>query len=292
MLHHPNSHLPEAVFEDGLWTGAGVLRSCGLKVERYSYPEMDNNPLLYGKLGTAKFLVYVRMTWNEEQETGTGPMPGILIDAAAECGAEPHVIRVHMSDVGQGRGFTYFGKEALTAAVKAHEPEWIRSLIGRRSVADFLRLKGGQVSELKLEIKRHSGYKETATMRLLIDGEKPTKRTICPLDLLCSTWQSDELYIFTCSCGESGCAGINRGIKVVHDGPYTLWKAYYARGRKVFVFDREQYKREILTQCAAAIRLVKKDIIDYIVPWEDRLKYLEKAYYEATEPRGDMDGEI
>ena len=38
-----------------------------------------------------------------------------------------------------------------------------------------------------------------------------------------SCWNSGEYFILTCSCGNSGCAGIERGIIVIHQKEIVKW---------------------------------------------------------------------
>jgi len=37
-------------------------------------------------------------------------------------------------------------------------------------------------------------------------------------------------------------------VVVVHDGDLTVWKAYGLKRKRVFVFNRDQYRTEVLTK--------------------------------------------
>ncbi len=63
----------------------------------------------------------------------------------------------------------------------------------------------------------------------------------------------------------------------------VLWKAFYARGRRVFLFDKKQYKAEIISKCGEAIQFARSGANRFVVPYEHNFSYLEKAYYMATE---------
>lgn len=281
---HFNTHHSEDVIERGLHAVSPAFRRCRMSPKSVPAERFGCNSLLYGEFGRERFLVYVRITVDCETETGTGPMPGLLVDAASELGAEPYVIRVHMTRAGQGVSFQYFGYDEFIDSVMSHSAEWNAQLIAPKSLEDFRRMLGRRVSQLCVEVDLNvEDEREVLSLRVHIDGKEPYQGTICPISLLQSTVRSDEHDIFTCTCGEAGCAGIYRGVIVVNDGPFTLWKAFYARGRRIFLFDREQYRREILEKCGEALRFIRAGENRWIVPYDGRATYFEKAFYEATE---------
>ena len=276
--------------------------------------QFDCNSLIYGELGRKKFIVYVRITLEEETEEGTGPIPPVLMDAASELGAEPHLIRVHMREVGQGVGFDYYGYEEFIQSVLSNAAEWNSKLIEPKSFSDYVRILKGRISNIEIALDIETGFerdkaeidssedvrllrktfgedeinperaKETyVSLKLKIDGNEPYSGTIDPGELIRSTIQGDEYEIFTCSCGVAGCAGIWRGVVVVHQDNLILWKAFFAKGRKVFLFDKEQYKAEILGKCGEAIQFARSGENRFVIPWEHSFSYLEKSYYMATE---------
>lgn len=278
-LYHPNAHLEAEVVARGLSAAANAFRRCRME-PRVPGAGAECNSLILGELIGKRFVVYVRITIEDETEEGPGPAPGALIDAARELDAEPHLIRVHMRRVGGGTSFAYFGYYEFIEAVLGNEKEWNRALLPGKSVADFLRLVAGKLSALRIENVIDS---DCAKLRLFLDGTEPYAGTIDAGDLLRSTIRSDEYDIFTCSCGVAGCAGIWRGVVVVNDGPLTLWKAYYAKGRRVFVFDRSQYRDEILLRVKEVVQFVRGGEGRSVVPYEHGFSYLEKALYEAEE---------
>lgn len=284
---HPNSHLCDSVIENGLWAASGAFRRCLMEPTILPTGRFGCNSLLYGELGEKRFLVFVRMTLNDEVEGGTGPLPGIAFDAAAELGAEPHVMRVHMMDIGPGVGFAYYGREEFIRHVLSHTTEWNARLIAPKSVADYVRMLRGQISKLDLDLhwewRDEEEKEENLSLKLFIDGDQPYLGAIDPGELLRSSVQSDGYEIFTCSCGEAGCVGIFRGVVVVNEGSLTLWKAYHARRRRIFLFDRNQYREEILRKCGEAIQFARSRENRHVVPYIHHLKPLEKAFYAATE---------
>jgi len=252
--------------------------------------QFDCNSLIYGELGEKKFVVYVRITLENEVEDGPGPVPPVLIDAAAELGAEPHLIRIHMRQVGQGIGFDYYGYEEFIQCVLSNAAEWNAKLIAPKSFSYYERILKGRISKIHLDLDFStdtaiaSGNIATyVALKLKIDGCEPYPGTIDPGELIRSTVHGDEYEIFTCSCGVAGCAGIWRGVVIVHDSNLVLWKAFYAKGRKVFLFDKEQYKAEILGKCGEAIQFARSGEERFVIPWEHSFSYLEKSYYRATE---------
>jgi hypothetical protein len=287
--HHPNACIPKAYIESGLMAASNAFRSCGMESLRPPEDRFDCDSLLYGEMGDLRFIVYVRVTCDDDPDPEDDTPPGTLLNAANDIGAEPHLIDVHVSKSGEYNAFRYRGYQEFIRAVKAHESEWNRSLLKGKTVGDFLRLKGGELSELELVLeKKKDDEGEFVRLRLRIDGHEPYDGTICPYELLKSTARSDEYFIFTCSCGEPGCAGIFHGIIVVNEGNRTLWKAYHAKLRKIFVFDRQQYTSEILTKCELAIQSVRRGEVAGITPWEGRFEILERMFSEMNEePSGD-----
>jgi len=248
-FYDPNGHLPEEVIKRGVGVVANAFRRCWMR-PLVPGESADCRSLIYGKLRQKGFVVYVRITLDEETEDGVGPIPGALIDAASELEAEPHVIRVHMQKAEQGTSFEYFGYQGFIDSVLSNESEWNRTLLGGKSVSDYFRLVGNTLSTLRLDAVADGDW---VRFQILIDGRSPNGHIIDPGALVHSTIRSDVYNIFTCTCGVAECAGIWRGVLVVNEGNLTLWRAYYARGRKIFVFDRTEYRNEILWKTKEAI---------------------------------------
>jgi len=289
-LSHPNAQLSVEVVERAVTVAANAFRRCLMEPIRPPVDRFDCNSFLYGELGQKRFLVYVRITLDDEKEEGVGPIPSILIDAACQIEAEPHLIRVHMREVGKGIAFSYFGYEEFIQSVLSNSEEWNARLIAPKTFADFFRFLNGKISQIRLDVDYSATalYEENTAnrcvaLKLAVDGNEPYAGTIDPGELLSSTVQGDEYEIFTCSCGHAGCARIWKGVIVAHQDTLVLWKAYHAKGRKIFLFDKEEYRSEILTKCGEAIRFVRGGDDRFFNPYEHRFKHLEKAYYLATE---------
>ncbi|RBP36074.1 hypothetical protein DES53_11822 [Roseimicrobium gellanilyticum] len=156
------------------------------------------------------------------------------------------------------------------------------ALLAPRTFQDYVRLLGGKVSTLKLELRVENPNERWLTLK--VDGGTPYGSAICTVNLLDSTRLSGDFHIFTCACGHAGCNRIYRGVRVVHEGACTLWKAYYAKGRKLFLFDREQYRAEILRGCTEVVDFLRESPENFCSPVESptRRKWLERAYFQAT----------
>lgn len=280
---HPNSHLAEEVIEHGLMFSSSAFYQCKMTPERIPEERFGCNSLLFGEFCNRRFVAFVRITIDNEVEDGTGPMPGVLFDAATELDAEPHVLRIHMHHVEDGMNFEYFGHGEFIQRVRSFVTEWNARLIAPKTFADFHRMLDGRVSRLELNlVKEISGEKETMLLKLLIDGCEPYSGTISPGALLRSTVEGNEYGIFTCDCGVGECAGIHRGVIVVRNDGMVLWKAFHARGRRIFLFQDDQYRAEILEKCGRLVEFARKGGNRDVIPYHGALNYLEKAYFEAT----------
>lgn len=265
-----------------LWLAGGAFRSVGIEPGPPPDNPYDCPWLLYGEVGTHKLLAYVHLTTGEDSGEGTGPVPPVLIDTARFLGAEPFVLRIHTREVGQGIGVAYFGRDELIHHVKNLGPVWDDTLLHPHRFEDFVRWTRGRISTLRIDLVERAEWGQWATeLELTIDGQEPYGGTICPFHLMNSTHRSDVHWIFTCSCGEPGCARVDRGVVVVHRGPLTLWKAYHARRRRIFLFDRAQYRGEILRAGRILVQEFRREQYE-CVPWVNRMKLVEKAYFEAT----------
>jgi len=283
-LNHPNSHLSQDIVARGLDAAAGAFRRCGINPLTIPESQFGCNSLLYGEFGGFYAVVYVRITVGGEEESGTGPVPEVLNEAASDLFAEPYVIRVHIDEAGHEPRLTYFGYDEFIEDVSAEVAENNADLIEPRMFSDYQRMLKGHVSELLVEVD-YVAYISGATfaeLRLKIDGKVPFLGTIDPAALIRSALCGSVYDIFTCSCGHAGCARIWRGVTVVHDDRLILWKAYYAKGRKIFLFDKKQYKAEIMAKCGEAIQFARSGEEQFVSPFEHGFSYLEKAYHMAS----------
>ncbi len=272
---------------------------------------------IFGHAGDTGHLVYVRVTVGDEQEEGTGPVPGILIDLARELNAEPHVVRVHMRAESNGTAVEYFGHDELEQALKESD-HWRRRLLAGRSAREYLRRAGGRVSRLEIILHHHppghppppvpmpeelrallqesdrvpqpeaptSRFPGSVHFELRVErlGAELRKRSFSIYALLQSVAKDDEHFIFTCSCGSPGCAGIWRGIETVHEDDLTVWRLRGLRPRRLVVFDQAQYRQEILTKAREALALHKQMGAQARLGIQsDGREQVERALYEVEQ---------
>ena len=124
----------------------------------------------------------------------------------------------------------------------------------------------------------------------MVDGQ-PVKTPVISLwHLVRSTFLNDGHYIFTDETGDN-VDDIPRVI-VVSDGNATLWKAYGVKPRRVWMFDRQQYRSEVVQKVSEYVRLCKSlaagqtDASGYAEVtnvYVGRIEHLEQALYEAGE---------
>jgi len=276
----PSLRIHEAILsarEAGTWQFA----------ETFSTPDETGKlppGFFHVQMGPVAHLIYVRVTLEAEQETGPGPMPGILIDQARIYGAQPHVVRVHFAREDDRIRIEYFGHEELEHELKSSE-WWRRKLSHGRTARDCLRLVGGCKSRLEVSVKQtlagtplppvqetpeelllRAMFKEEPPMTATHDAIElalsvdPDPRTslggfISITALLESTHLNGESYIFTCSCGYPECTGIDAGVNVIHEDGLVVWRMRGSHPRRLLVFDQEQYRLEILTKVRQALDL-------------------------------------
>ena len=284
----PNSQLPDKVINLGLEAACGAFERCKMPAQR-PLDLSGCKSFLFGELGKHRFLVYVRITWengvdyhvdmiDDVPEDATESMPEVLLEAAKEISAEPHMMRVHLRTNQYGVGFSYRGYEEFVEAVIAHAEAWNATLLSGKTVEQFRTLAKGRLSILRLELSMDA---ESIDYRLLIDGEEPYDGAIAIDQLVRSTARNDDYWIFTCGCGEAGCAGIWRPVIIVSDGPYTLWKAYYAKRRRIFLFDRDAYRKEIWTFVQKVVEMAREnpalELSPYGVDADDLADLLREA---------------
>lgn len=290
-LSHPNAHLTPETICTVLGVAANAFHRCRMEPEQVDYCGCDS--FLLGELGTNRFLVYVRITREDEQEDGCGPVPGVLIHAALELKAEPHLIRVHTHRVGKGIGFEYFGYHEFIDHVLLHcQTEIAEALLAPRTFSDCVRMLKGKVSNLQLNLYQNEwdpDQPHAIQMNRVIDG-RPNWSNIDFVDLLRSARDSYVYEISTCPCGCAGCAGYWVGTTVVHCGELTLWIDNDAPEHNIFLFERSQYNREIFDRYHQLMELLNFGDCYYVASRTCNRVSLAKAYYEATrdgpEPAG------
>ena len=235
-------------------------------------------------------------------------MPGILIDLAREMDAEPHVVRVHLKSKGEANTVEYFGHDELERALKQGGDYWHRRLLGGRTAKDYFRLVG-RLSKLQVRVNHEPprqwpklemgdspdeivrkqedqrDFPGWVSLGLSVDtlDSQLAARTVSISSLVSSTSESDEYDIFTCTCGCPECAGIWRGVETVHEDGLVVWRIRGIRPRRVVVFDREQYRAEVLSKVREALTLHKQMGLKAILGASDQPKGVEEALYYAEE---------
>ncbi len=275
------------------------------------------NSIIACRMANRLHLVYVRVTFDDEQENGAGPLPGILIAKAKEMDAEPHVVRVHYKDAGTGRFINYFGHDELERVFKSGD-HWRRRLIGKRKAKDYLALANGRLSKLELKVccckskklsqeeeyldnilssadteeaskVQKNNYPGEVFLELRVDTftSEFEKRPISITALTESSIDSDEFYIYTCTCGVPECANIEHGVEVVHEDGLVVWRDRDVKPKRIAVFDRKDYRNEILTKVRQALALYS-DLGKgaYLGPG-DRLEFVKAALNRAALDRND-----
>jgi len=207
------------------------------------------------------------------------------------------------------------GVEEAAQLLKSNATEWNAILLKRKTVDAFLRLTSGRINRLELRIEL-ADYRDPGTLvdkclveeqlkkpelprnkkywsvRVVVDNRDLRTHVLDLQALVASTHRNDEHYIFTCDCGVPKCAGIERGVTVVSDGGITVWKGYGLRPRRVFLFNTQQYREEVLRVARDFVRCFKSQSADQVEHCDeyiaglsiyvDDVGRLEKALYEAT----------
>lgn len=313
-FYDPNLHVAPDDIEIALSFSCFAFRRARIEPRGMTDPPV--NSFLYAEAGTERHLVYVRVTQNDEQEDGPGPMPGILIDQALELDAKPHVVRVHSrpGNDGIGREYSYFGHGELERKLKVGD-WWQRQVLHGRTARDYLRITGGRPSKLEVLVKHDPPgvqpqcdswednpllegmvitepeeppppYRGSVELQLRVDTKKPVRMEsfISIRALVQSTYLNDEHYIFTCSCGVPGCSSIWAGVDVAREDGLVVWRMRGNKPRRVLVFDREQYRQEIFAKVRTALALHKEMGPDAFIGANDWRAGVESALYYAEDP--------
>ena len=220
-----------------------------------------------------KFVLYVRITQDQETLDGVGQPPPILETAARELQALPLLVRVHLTK----DKITGFGFEEAQEAIKGQEPHYTRHVLEGREVSDFLPLCGWNksrldVSVVELGVDAKTGRKEFA-LDLSVDDERLTYAAcrLHPFPLAESIRWSGLYDLLACECGNLPCGGDKRGVTVAHEGDYTLWQNYRFPGGDACVFDRLEYKTKM---SAALLDLFRHYEADRQSPEADPRNYV------------------
>lgn len=276
--------------------GASAFRRCHIEptwMNRFSC-----KTLVYGRIGNKSYLVYIRVTREEEEENGTGSMPMCLLDVAREVGAEPIIIRINIKDIGEGRFvFHYWGIDEFERELKSNIKDWNLILLRGKTTQDYLRICHDKVSHLKVRPillpAEHNQNGFALDVDLFVDDVKLNIGTVSMPQLIKSCGIGDQYEIATCTCGVAACAGIDIPYTVVHENGLTVWKAYYLRPRRVFIFETEQYRHEIINKMKDFVGRCKRtepSLLTDSYGCESELKYLGEVIYQIEEDGGNGKG--
>ena len=234
--YDPNGQLSRKEIEWAVYAGKIPFVSC--KIRAFKVKGFDCPTLLLGKVGNKKLLVYVRVTRNIKEEKNVGKMPAALLNVAKELKAMPFIVRINIT---RKEGYTYFkywGISTIIRKIKSDIDAWNKILLKGKSIEYYLKLNGNKINHLEFDYSS-----------LFVDRANITIEHIDFIQLFGSTKYSDEYFIFTCGCGIPECAGIYRGVIVVHDDSKILWKIFFKDDTyKIYIFNKAQYINEIVTK--------------------------------------------
>lgn len=80
---------------------------------------------------------------------------------------------------------------------------------------------------------------------LLVDGVAPTTNSFDPIEFICASFKLQRTYIFTCSCGNPGCADIHYGINLKQRSRTVEWRDMDSpinMTQRFYSFHKNEYK--------------------------------------------------
>lgn len=82
------------------------------------------------------------------------------------------------------------------------------------------------VLSVTLSVDRENTDDAYLDFNLTVDDEyiHPLESYVHPVDLVNSATHGGEMFIFTCSCGDPACLGIDEGIQVSHSSDTVRWR--------------------------------------------------------------------
>lgn len=161
--------------------------------------------------------------------------------------------------------------------------------LGRRTFEDFRRLTKGHISTLWVTVNEENsddGRNKVISLNLMVDGaEIGRSSSICFWSLIDSAHIDGEHEIFICpDCGNAACTGIYRGVVTVHQGGFTLWKAFGTYRRRILIFQSATYQKEIFDAVRHALDRYRMSPIDVRFSPSHTVEFLEKCLFEAEGP--------
>ena len=257
----PNSHLPVETIKDGLSIGARVFSTYTYRIPYHRPNGYENHALVAADMAGTKFVLYVRITQDQEALDGVGQPPPILEAAARELQALPLLVHVHLTE----EKVTTFGFEEAQDTIKSQEPHYTHHILEGREINDFLPLCGWNKSRLDVSVVEYgvdarTGRKEFK-LDLSVDDEHLTYAAwrLHPFPLAESLRWSGLYDLLACECGCLPCGGQERGVTVAHEGNYTLWQNYRFPGVDACVFDRLEYRTKMGAALLALFRRYEAD---------------------------------
>lgn len=243
---------------------------------------------MLGELRGRRYLVYTRVALSRSDMEGADQLPPFVIDLARKLNAEPRVVIQGLSKQGDGIFFKSQGVDELERELKATH-EWTTHLLRGKTARYYLALRQGKISTLSLSASDAPSELDPRvqnwTVRLRVDDEEPKAPAIDLAALARSCRANNEYWIFTCDCGEPGCARIERPVAVARQDGFTVWLAHGIRPARVWVFESNQYASVIETMLRSVVKQVREAGSDAShINGFLHLHHIEKALYELGEP--------
>jgi len=80
---------------------------------------------------------------------------------------------------------------------------------------------------------------------IVVDGDSVCSYAIDYRALVCSAQAPGGYFIFTCGCGEPGCAGLQAPVEVEHRNDQIFWHMTDPEPERWFTFGKDQYREAI-----------------------------------------------
>lgn len=251
----PNSPPFPSDLDHALWVVEWLFHSEGIRPQVIT--RKAEGALLAFTFGGDRFVTHVGVTRRTEPRAGLPLAPEELTEACREHHAIPLRLHVDLEAEDDHRLHTCHGESAFRAALRQDADRWKRHMLGGLDIQEWVSRAGG-ISSLAI-CTADSNWPYAS-----VDGEPPrlpheetwnhTNPPIDPWALCRSVTTDDECWLFTCECGERGCAGINFGILVAHSQGLVLWRSRERPEIPIAVFEARPYRRVVLRAMKALLR--------------------------------------